>query len=253
MSHTLLDGITYLRTSVLDDTGGTGIDWPSITEADDENHQLRWSNEEITIFINEAWKQVARRLLCYRSADLFSTAVKIGTNKYSIDPKILKIISIESLKQQEKIQERDFLEIIAIRDWRDNTGYIKAWCPEYDSQEILVYPKPIQDDTLYMAVYHLPPIDLTWTNPSQKITVRDEWFLGMLNYAAGLAYLKDEANSLDEGRSKMFMDKFMTEFSDTSAYAESRKHKTAHRQIKYGGIEPSLPWLQRPRQGGKWY
>jgi hypothetical protein len=253
MSHTLLDGINYLRTSLLDDTGGTGIDWTIISEGDDENHQLRWSNEELTVFINEAWKQVARRLLCYRSADLYTIALKKGVSKYPLDSKILKIISAESNLQHEKVRERDLLEIISIRDWRDNEGYIKAWCPEYDTQEILVYPKPSEDDTLYLTVYHLPPIDLTWSKPDQKVTVRDEWFIGMLNYAAGLAYLKDEANSIDEPRSRMFMDKFEAEFSNTSAYAESRKRKTTNRSISYGGIGPAIPWIQRPRQGGKWY
>jgi hypothetical protein len=253
MSHTLLDGINFLRTSLLDDTGGTGIDWTTITEGDDENHQLRWSNEELTTFINESWKQVARRLLCYRSSDAFTLSVKTGVNKYVLDSKILKIISVESQQQKTQIKERDLLEIVDIRGWRDNEGYILAWCPEYDTQEVLVYPKPIQDDVFYLTVYHLPLIDLSWSKPDQKITIRDEWFLGMLNYAAGLAYLKDEANSLDEARSRMFMDKFEQEFSNTSAYAESRKSKTANRPVAYGGINPSLPWMQRPRHGGRWY
>lgn len=245
MARTLLDGINYLRTSILDDTGGSGIDWSTINEASPENHMLRWSNEELAYFINEAWKQVARRLLCYRDGDRWTIKVKAGIVEYPIDSKIIQIIHVESQVNGKELPEKDYLEVVTGVSWRGQTGYLKYWMPEYNTGVVRVYPTPSIDDTLYLVAYHLPLIDLTWDNPDQVISMRDEWFNSMMNYAAYLAYLKDEANSKDEPRANMFLQMFNQEFPQTSAYSESRRRKTTRRGIKYGGIEENIKYPGR--------
>ena len=58
---TLLELVKHLRTNILYDTGGTGVDWSGYVEDDYSSIQLRWTNEELTANINDSIIQVYHR------------------------------------------------------------------------------------------------------------------------------------------------------------------------------------------------
>ena len=60
----LLQLVTHLRLYILDDSGGTGVDWEAITATQNSSHNLlRWTNEELVAYINEAERQATRNSL----------------------------------------------------------------------------------------------------------------------------------------------------------------------------------------------
>ena len=66
--------------------------------------------------------------------------------------------------------------------------------------------------------------------------IKEEHQLAMLNYAAFLAYNKDEANTFDPQRAEYYRQLFVQEFSNTSAYSEIRQTRTRNRTVRYRDV-----------------
>ncbi len=235
---TLKELIKYMRVSILDDTGGTGVVSEDISEDDLDVIQLRWTNEELTIFINEAINQVYRRIYPIQKVEpLFNITTVAGTAAYAMDQRILRILGIHSTQQNKPIQQADYLEV-----WNCNPELLtksatpELYFPDYDNATLTLAPVPIAVDTLQLFVHRLPLSPLSWSANTASPELRSEWQIPMLNYAAFLAYQKDEANALDPQRAQTFLNMFEKEFLQTSAYSDTRKRRNSNRGVSYGGI-----------------
>lgn len=237
---TLRELVKYLRFSILDDTGGSGIDVDTaldIAEDDAEAELLRWSNEELTDFINEAVRQVYRRILpVQRYEPAFNIPVVAGTAEYVIDQRILRIISARLVTANKQLFPCDTQDL-----WHDSTFETKAGTPEtflpdYNTGSIRLYPIPDVADTLQLFVNRLPLNTLSWSQNTQSPELREEFQIPMLWYAAFLAFNKDDANTLDPESANKNIALFNSEFPATSAYSDTRKRRTTHRPVSYGGV-----------------
>ena len=231
----LLELVTHLRSSILDDVGGTGISWANITENDDEVVQLRWTNEELTRFINEAEKRACRNALLIKSASSdYDITVVADTAEYALNSKIVKIKGAYLSSTGKELIPIEYEDMIEIAKWRDTTGTPTSYIPDIENSKITLYPKPESSDTIACLVNLLPTSDMSWdTNEVDSPQIREEYHLSMLNWAAHLAYLKDEANTFDPGRSEYFRALFEREFSDSSAYGETRRRRSTGRAVRY--------------------
>lgn len=230
--------IKHLRLSVLDDTGGTGVSWEDIDEDSDGNVQLRWSNEELTSFINEAFRQAHRRSLLIKTIEpTFNISVTAGTATYSIDPRIIRIkgASLSSTgKELEKLEYEDLLETT---NWSSKIDTPTHYIIDYGTNSITLYPNPIVNDTVTLLVYREEMTQLSWENPEGSPEIDARYQLSALNYAAFMAYNKDEANTFDPQRANYFLSLFTAQFGgDTSAYSERRRVRSRGRGIRYGGL-----------------
>lgn len=239
---TLLELITDLRVRLLDDTGGTGIDWQ-----DDANARLlRWSNTELTALINEAMSETTRRLKSI--TDVMTITVQAGTDTYNIDPIIYKIRRAKLALVSPTIKELSWKDLDATKpDWEDDTNTPEYFLLDWRKGKIRLYPTPIVPDTLSLNVYRYPVSDMELDNwDSDEPELEEEYQRNALYWAAKLAYEKDEPNVLDPNRSKDLASIYVGHFGmPESAYAIERK-KRAKRQISYGGI----PQSRRRDRGG---
>jgi hypothetical protein len=223
--------VTYLRTNLLDDTGGQGVDWVGHTESDYDSYQLRWSNEELVSNINEAINQVYRRAT--PAKDLYTISICPNKDTYKLPSYLLKIVQIKNSHNLE-VKETEIESI-----WFDSNvnkiGEPMLYTTDYLTSTIKVYPTPDKEGKLLALIYRLPlkALDLY---SQDDIELKDEFVLPMLHYAAALCYMKDEANVLDPNRSQFFMALFDREFPFTSSYSTLRKSRTANKSIKYGGL-----------------
>ena len=232
----LLALVKYLRTSILDDTGGTGVDWTCIQDTDDDVVMLRWSNEELTSFINEALRQVYRRILPVKDSKTFDITVVAGTSEYSLDSRIIQLIRSKLTSNGQNLSMLDIEDIWDLPNWEDQTGTPFCVIPNYDSGNITLYPEPVINDTLKVLVYRFPLAELEWLSNTVSADLRTEFLIPMLNYAAFLAYGKDEENTEDSQQAGKYLGLFNQEFPQTSAYSDNRKRKTTNRAIAYGGL-----------------
>ena len=230
---TLLDLVGYLRKNILHDTGGTGADWASWDESDYDSIQLRWSNEELTNYINEAILQVYRRTNPIKDAD--SLDIQKDVHTYSIPSYILEILKVKGSNGR-PLQIKSMDDFWDLQSYNTFKGEPNTFFPDVEQGKIRIYPIPIADDTLDMMIYRLPKSKLSWTSNTEEPELREEYQIPMLLGAAALCYMKDEANTLDPQRVTTLTAMFDREFPFTSSYSNIRKGRTSGRPIAYGGI-----------------
>ena len=234
---TLLELVTYLRKSILDDVGGTSVDWSSLTEDNVASDQLRWSNEELTRFINEAQNRVCLDALAIKDSTTFSISVTTGIASYSLDSRIIQIKGIYLSSTGKELVEQEYEDLYSRQNWRTVTGTPTHYMIDIDTGKIQLYPKPEADDTINIVAYRLPLTQLDWElSEIQSSELRLEYQIPMLNWAAYLAYQKDEANTFDPQRATYFRQLYSADFTYNSPYSDIRRRRSSNRPIGYGGI-----------------
>jgi hypothetical protein len=224
--------VTYLRTDILDDLGGTGVDWTQ----DNSSSLLRWTNEELTRFINEAQKEVAKRTYVLRDSTSYLTKFKLkdGRQNYPLDEKILQINVLYVDGITYPLDKISYKDILGVADWRSDKGrpeyYFTDWSNGYVTFRYI--PDSNYDGKqVSMQVFRLPIKDLTWSNNTEEPEVPEEMQYVMLYWAAHLAYQKDEPNSLSEERSGYYASKFTAEFGPKESYYSSERKKRKSRPV----------------------
>lgn len=234
---TLLELVKYLRESILDDVGGTNVDWTSIDEESIENSQLRWSNEELTRFINEAQNRVCLDSLAIKDSTNFTISVVADTASYSLDSRIIQIKGIYLDSTGKELIEQEYEDLYTHQNWRDVTGTPTHYMLDIDTGSIQLYPKPETNDTIYIVAYRLPLTEFSWlTAETQSAELRSEYQIPMLNWAAYLAYQKDEANTFDPQRATYFRQLYSADFTYNNPHSDIRRRRSSNRTIRYGGI-----------------
>lgn len=229
----LLELVTHLRTNILDDTGGQGVDWTGWNDTDFDSVQLRWSNEELVANINEAIKLVYRRINPVK--DLITLDVIPGSTTYTLPEYVIKIIGVKREDGKDLI-EKSIEDIWELKDMNTKTGDLSKYIPDDINNTLRVFPSPLENETLSLMIYRGPLVKLVWGVNNVIPELREDFHLPLLFYAAHLSYLKDEANTYDPSRAKDFLAMFDREFPFTSAYSNVRKRRTTNRPIRYGGL-----------------
>ena len=235
---TLLELVTHLRQSILDDVGGTGVAWADITEDQTDVTQLRWSNEELTRFINEAQKQACRSAFLIKTGSpTFAISVTAGTSEYTLDPRVINIKGAYLASTGRELTEAEYEDVMGIPNWRTNASTPVYYITDMETGTITLYPTPIIDDTVNLLVYRLPLADMDWEKAeTDTAEIRADHQIDMLFYAAFLAYNKDEANTFDPQRAEYYRQLFEKVFTSTSAYADTRRSRTRNKSIRYQGL-----------------
>lgn len=234
----LLDLIRVMRHNYLDDTGGSNVDWKLISEQDDEVVLLRWSNEELTFYINEAVDQVYRRMLPAQGHyPEFNITLQVDEAEYDLNPKILRILGARLVNAKRDLVATDTQQLWHTGcDLQNDKGQVQTYLVDYNDPRIRFYRIPTVVDTVQLFVQRLPFVSLSWDNNNTEVELKPEWQAPMLYHAISLAYLKDEANTYDPKRSDIFKAKFDSEFPETSAYAQVQKYRNSFRGVSYGGV-----------------
>ena len=230
---TLFELVSHLRNSILHDNGGTGVDWSAYSETDFDSMQLRWTNEELTIFVNEAINQVYRRANPIK--DLTTLDISATENTYLLPSYIFKVLKVKRADGTEVI-EKTVNDLWERQEFDTITGSPRFFIPDVVTNKVRIYPTPTIDETLSLLIYRFPVSTLSWDSRDDSPELRSEFQIPLLSYAAHMAYLKDEANTYDPTRAATFLSYFDREFPFTSVYSNIRKGRTTNKSIRYGGV-----------------
>jgi hypothetical protein len=236
---TLLELVKHLRTSILDDLGGYEVQWENLEEDQAGSLQFRWTNEELTSFLNEAQRQACRRLLPLKEE--FTVAINdvngVYSNYVTLDPRIIRVETVELVSTGKVLDPTDKDDLRAVENWRSKEGTVYNYCTNYIDGRMYLYRKPTVDDSLIVYASVLPTADLAWTEYDASPEIRPEHHLALCYGAAAMAYAKDEANAKDPINEAKWQAKFDEEFPIiTSAYAETRRRMKNGRGVRYGGL-----------------
>jgi hypothetical protein len=232
-----LGAISYLRKYILKDTGGTGFDWTTITEASADAPRLLWSNEELAAYIDQAQIQAFRRCLAEEDyGATYDVAIIAGTSTYTLHPKILQIVANQLESNGKPLDHTDMRTLFSLQNFDNDTGIPKFYSTNYKTGTVVFYPTPVTNDTWHPLVYRLPLATIAFTSPTVNLEIPEQFTIPMLSYAAYLAYMKQDADTYDPKQAMLYSKLFDDEFGVTSAYSDIRKMRSADNSVKYGGI-----------------
>jgi len=230
----LEDLVKYLRFEILDDFVSG---WEAISEYDTDS-QLLWSNESLARYINEAEKQAVRRSLLIKDYTTYTIDAVSGDHTYDIDDKIIRILDIDNDTDGLPLTGIEYDDVRGIQNWKSKTGTPSYYIVDYNSNTVRLYPTPDASHTLNLVVYRLPLEEQDWdASMSSAPEIRTEYHIPMLHYAAFLAYSKQDVDAFDPQKATYHLQQFNAEFTDTSAYSETRKRRQSNQTTKYGGLE----------------
>ena len=232
----LKDAVEHLRLYILHDTGGTGVDW----ETDDRT--CRHSNKELTAHLNSSVEEVIKRVRNHWStveADVEAPSVVqpvanvVTLPQYRLDRVSTHLIKIDATSGD------PIGSPLCIDDlYRENSdwslarmGTALAWTIIGD-QAIVHGLKP---NTTYrfMQSWVTYPTKLQWPqDKAEELTIDSSYTHVLPFYASYLAFMKDDPDVLDLGRSEEFLVKFEREVGrDDNMYVKRRRNRRDRYQV----------------------
>lgn len=223
---TLLDLARRIRERLADlggDQGGN-VHW----EEDDTG--CLWKNTELVNYVNAACMELAHRLPIHdaENNELTRIALRPGTARYPIDPRILAIDSV--------VLASTGLPLVKIHDaqdrslWNDphDTTYnepsvVQQYRDDTDAMTLTVYATPTVVDTLILVIRRLPLEPLTWAQRKQEIEEFPPHLQeALISWACMQAYLKRDADTFDREQAGYFQGQFSDMTGPRVSFAHQR-------------------------------
>lgn len=220
------DLVAHLRESILDD-----IYLPQL-----------WSDSELLRLLNLAEAQACRRaqLIVDSSTEedndelpLCTLSIAAGTATYSLSPKILQIRRCQLRSMSYPLRgpvQADELDDVAY-GWMGTggtvvsagTGGSPSMFMNEPNNRITIVLAPASDDTADLVVVRLPLSDITLSTSPE---IEDQYHLGLCNWAAHLAYMKPDSETINLNLAKMHEDLFIREFGPLPDAQMEKMRKT---------------------------
>lgn len=196
--------------------------------ADDAAEPYLWSDDEVTLYLNEAVTEAAERARLIRDSSTIAVtqiAVTVGDMDYPLDGSILAIDRVQ-LASQPKALIRQTVEELEKRfpDWRGMVGTPHFFVE--DNGRIRIVPQSPQADTLNLTVYRLPLTPMTKETDSPEVHAKYHYRL--LDWALRCAYLKNDAETLDKAKAADYQALFEQSFGklpDANVQRKQREHR----------------------------
>jgi len=234
---TLLELIHRIR-SRLDDLGGdTGTIPPNYShywEADDSS--CLWKNEvDLVNYVNAACMELAHRLPIHdaENNELTRIALRPGTARYPIDPRILAIDSV--------VLASSGVPLVKIHDAQDRSlwsdphattysepSVVQQYRDDTDALTLTVYATPTVLDTLVLTVKRLPMEPLTWAGRKWEIEEFPPHLQeALIDWCCMLAYQKRDADTANPELAGYFQG----QFSDRTGPRISFRHARILKEV----------------------
>jgi hypothetical protein len=208
---------------------------------DDTVQPYGWSDDELNGFINEAVNEAALRarlLIDSTTADCCTVDVTLGTATYALNAAVFEVKRVVITDNNRKLCRVGYEDLDRNRlDWEDDTGM-----PEYyflDNEQLgvtslVLYPVPDADLTLNLTVFRLPLAAMAQDEDTNEIPERHQ--SDLLHWACHLAYLKQDADTLNSSKADYYEQKFTQAFGlkqNAELVDWRRKHRKIHVQGQY--------------------
>lgn len=206
---------------------------------DDLNKPFLWSDDEITLYLNEAEREAAERAQLIeddRTPRVVEIALRANIGEYDLHESVLAIVraKIDGQANPLTLTTRDKLDA-QVKDWESETGEPKRFLD--DEHRIVLYPIPTTAGVLRLRVKRLPidPLDLAEKTRGPEIHERHHY--RMIDWALRCAYLKPDADTFDQKRADTYEAGFTRSFGvrlDADVQRKQREKRTV--KMKYGGL-----------------
>lgn len=209
---------------------------------DDKVAPYRWSDSELDDYINQAVIEAAIRsrfIVDSTTAACCIIAVVAGVAEYALHPAIFQLRRVFDSTNKKTLCKTGFAELDASENnWQSKTGnpthFINDLNHYGDNNSITLYPTPESDLTLNLTAYRVPLADLVLDEDVPEIPAFHH--RNLIYWALSLAYMKQDADTLNADKSLDFERKFekcFGEYQDARKLEWRRKHKSVQTTGRY--------------------
>lgn len=210
------------------------------TRSDDaagtESAQL-WTDDEVTLYLNEAVNEAAERALLIRDSTtpaVCSIAITTTDTDYALNPFILAIDRAKLASDTDPLIRTTIDELDAsYSGWETAvTGKPQGFIE--DNGRIRLFPMSNKVDTLALVVYRLPLVPLKVETDVPEIHARHH--LRLVDWALRCAYLKQDSETLDKQKAAQYEAMFEASFGkrpDANVQRKQREHRPTVSRINW--------------------
>ena len=188
---------------------------------DDNTEPYLWSNQEFTDYMNNAINQLCREIPLiedYSTAAICNVTVLNGSTTLSISDRIIYIKRAKLLSQERpltmvSLEHMDY----KYSDWEDATSDEPSLLivDGMGTNKVRLYPPSNAADTLKLTVIRLPQYDMTYASDSAASPeIPGKYFDKLDNGVIYQAYLKQDADTMDQKKSDYHLKLWMKDFED---------------------------------------
>jgi hypothetical protein len=196
--------------------------------ADDTTEPFLWSDDEVTLILNEAEVEAATRARLIRDATtpaVTEIAVTAVATDYPLHESILSVERAKLASQPKPLERITTEELDAMYPaWESMVGQPKFYVE--DNGRIRVVPQSPMDDTLSLTVFRLPLAPMATDTDTPEIHAK--YHYRMLDWALRCAYLKQDSETLDKAKAAEYQALFEQSFGvlpDANVQRKQRARK----------------------------
>lgn len=210
-------------------------------EESQDQANLLWSDNELTLYANQAISEVALRSRCIRDASatngLTSFDIVVATTPWAVlDDRLLGVHRVLWDGKPLRTMESKLALDESSDEWETLTGEPYGFVFEQSGRRIRPYKLPETDGTLTIEVTRLPVTAMI--KPDDLPEIPPHYLSEAINWMCHLAYLKNDADTKDPQQSAFFEALFTQRFGPRPTAQE---------------IEFEFYGSQRPRAKLQWY
>lgn len=193
-----------------------------------------WSDEELLTYLDDAQVMLARKTDGIPDAStpaVTQLAITPGVEWYPLHAKVLKVRTATRLSDGGRLEvlTPETAERNGVR-FNGTRGPVRVAVQGFEDRKLRVWPIPSVADTLSLAVFRLPLRSLLDADPE----VAEHHHLHLLLWARSRAYLKQDAETFDKGRSEDFEARFGVYCREV--VREQSRLRRSSGSIAYGGL-----------------
>jgi len=202
-----------------------------------------WSDDELYRFADDAQKTFVRTIggIGDASSAITQLDVVVGVFWTNLDESILKIRDAYLVSDGRPIQVVNYEDLAQYGVRFDNsTGPVRFLIIGMQPKLGRFFPTPSVAGVVQLMVDRLPACDLTADAAPQELEVDKQHHEALLLRMKEMAYLKQDAETLNKTKSADFGEQFRAYSTWAKQEKDRAKHKT--RVVSYGGVGANSPY-----------
>lgn len=213
-----------------------------------------WQDEELLDYLSEAQEQFCKQgmPIIDSKSSICSIEIEAGDEDVKYHESIQRIIEakakefVNGVPKYHKIKvttQSNFLDLestnthdygntVHNETWIHQRGELYAIAVDYDQEYLRLIPIPNKDYTLLLTVERLPLNEINDVN--DELEVRSIYHSAIRNWAAYLAFMRQDSETFDENAANRFADLFALDI-ELAKRDRSKRNRRAG-TVVYGGI-----------------
>lgn len=211
-----------------------------ITSFRNDTHDLAspplWTDEELTEYANDGEREACRRarLIIDSEGDMCVIDMGIGDTTIDLDPTIIFVKRVRVTGQTLPLKRASWRDMDdSISNWEAHTGKIDKFISDWQTGKLRVYRIPTAPAILNLTVIRLPLVDMANDEDIPEIHLR--YHASLLNWIKYRAYMKRDADTMDEALALKYLALFEEEFGKRSSAVDEEWIEREQQADPYDG------------------